>query len=324
VQVLAPLQQIDEQLGCEKMEGVYNHSKGENTTPINNPKIQKLQREYDEQINRLQGRLKLTNEGNNFNDNDSYARYKERYEQQQAPQGSLNTEYFANSTRVTTRPNSIDDFSRSLTLPTTPPISNIDYGGAAGTHTIVNPSTPPGAQPATTMVWRDRTQAEAEISVPPPKQQEEGVPAMVEVLSVPGSQSGTNTSPAARQEPTKPATATGMASLDFQLPTDGVLYRFATTRGEVEITARNVSNELLRRAAEILIAVVVIAVLWFLAGFVRRGNFAWTAQPAASTAMIVVGLLALCGGVLPVLGLVLAIAGCVIKIHRACSKKCPA
>ena len=118
--------------------------------------------------------------------------------------------------------------------------------------------------------------------------------------------------------PAKKAAATGMASLDFELPTGGVLYRFTTPRGDKpEITARNVSNELLIRLGEMAFVVVALLVIWSVAKLARRGGFRWTAQPSGSTVLICVGLLSLCGGVLPVLGLLVAITGCGLKIHRA-------
>ena len=71
-----------------------------------------------------------------------------------------------------------------------------------------------------------------------------------------------------------PTAPTGLASLDFELPTDKNLYevyRFTTPRGEAELTARTVSNSTLTRLESL--AGFAAAGSWFGSAFwlVRRG-----------------------------------------------------
>ena len=69
----------------------------------------------------------------------------------------------------------------------------------------------------------------------------------------------------------------GMASLDFELPSADesrwTLYRFTTPRGDEEITARNISSDLVRRLVEIVAVAVALLLMWLVwaaVGMVRR------------------------------------------------------
>ena len=110
--------------------------------------------------------------------------------------------------------------------------------------------------------------------------------------------------------------ATGLASLDFELPTRGLLYRFTVPRGQSQITARAFSRDLLQRLIEIAAAAVVAIIAWLAVRRIDRGSFAWLAKPAGSTLLVCLGLLSLCGGLLPLVGLVAVVAGCGLKVHR--------
>ncbi len=81
---------------------------------------------------------------------------------------------------------------------------------------------------------------------------------------------------------TKAQSAAGLASLDFELPTHGVLYRFTTPRGEVEITARHVSDNLVQRLLGIVETLAVLLVLWLAVRLIGR------ARPAQSDRRAVV------------------------------------
>ncbi len=118
--------------------------------------------------------------------------------------------------------------------------------------------------------------------------------------------------------------AAGLASLDFQLPRQGALYCFTTPQGEVEITARAVSTELLRRLIEIAVVAAAALVVWFAIKFAQRGGLAWWAGRSGSTLLICLGLLSLCGGVLPVVGLAAVIVGAAAKIQRRLGRPQPA
>ena len=72
--------------------------------------------------------------------------------------------------------------------------------------------------------------------------------------------------------PAQPAVAAGLASLDFDLPTPGVLYRFTTPQGDVEITARIFPATSCGRLIGIAAVAVGLLVLWFAARAIRRAN----------------------------------------------------
>ena len=112
---------------------------------------------------------------------------------------------------------------------------------------------------------------------------------------------------------TTPAAApAGLASLDFELPTDANLYdlyRFTTPRGEARLTARAVSNSTLARlawlATVLAAAVLICAALWL----VGRGGLDWFRHPLGATLLAFAGLVSLCSGVLPLLGLLAVVTG---------------
>jgi hypothetical protein len=117
----------------------------------------------------------------------------------------------------------------------------------------------------------------------------------------------------AANAPVVPPPASGMASLDFELPTRGTLYCFTVPRGEAEVTGRAVSSHLLRRLG----ALVAVAVVAICAGIMirraRRWTFAWLRESSVTTLLICVGLLMLLTGFLPILGFVAIVVGCVLK-----------
>ena len=109
---------------------------------------------------------------------------------------------------------------------------------------------------------------------------------------------------------------TGLASLDFELPTRGMVYRFTTPRGEQEITARYLSGDVVRRLVELALVGVAVLVTWFIVGMVRRGRFDWLARPAGSWLLIGLGLFSLLAGVLPWAGIVAIVVGFGLKVRR--------
>ncbi len=110
--------------------------------------------------------------------------------------------------------------------------------------------------------------------------------------------------------------ATGLASLDVELPIRGTLLRFTTPRGDASVTARNVSNDLLRRLLDVGIVAAVLLAAWIVVGLLRRVCYEGLARPLESWLLIAVGALMFIGGVLPVLGLALILAGFGLKLHR--------
>ncbi|MBU4399765.1 MAG: hypothetical protein KKE86_10575, partial [Planctomycetes bacterium] len=127
-------------------------------------------------------------------------------------------------------------------------------------------------------------------------------------------------SPAATTAPALPQPA-GLASLDFELPTRGAVYRFTTPRGEQQITARYLSGDVVRRLVELALVGVAVLVTWFIIGMIRRGGFDRLARPAGSWLLIGLGLFSLLAGVLPVAGLLAIVVGCWLKVRRLTMKQ---
>jgi hypothetical protein len=109
-----------------------------------------------------------------------------------------------------------------------------------------------------------------------------------------------------------PAAPSGLASLDFELPTDAnlyQLYRFSTPRGEAELTARTISASAVARLSSVAAIVVALIVLWLAIVLVRRGALGWFGRPLGATLLLLGGIIMLCGGVLPVIALAGIAAG---------------
>jgi autotransporter-associated beta strand protein len=116
--------------------------------------------------------------------------------------------------------------------------------------------------------------------------------------------------------PTAPA---GLASLDFELPTDNSLYelfRFTTPRGDAELSARTVSNSTLVRL-ELLLGIVAAGLaVWAAFALIRRGVLRGFCHPLGAVVLIVAGLVSLIANVLPYAGLLALLAGIVLLIAR--------
>ena len=109
----------------------------------------------------------------------------------------------------------------------------------------------------------------------------------------------------------------GLASLDVELPKlEGeVVYAFTTPRGELEITAWTVSQNVTRGLTGILGAIAGLAAAWIILRAIGRGWFAWLASRAGSWLLIVGGLGSMFLGVFPVLGFFALLAGIILKIR---------
>ena len=89
----------------------------------------------------------------------------------------------------------------------------------------------------------------------------------------------------------------GLASLELELPTRGELYMFSTPRGEVEVSARGVSNGWLERMIGLAIVVVGLFIVLLIGSRIARaGQWSWPFGPTGSVTMVLAGL-ALCIGV---------------------------
>ncbi len=125
-----------------------------------------------------------------------------------------------------------------------------------------------------------------------------------------------------------PALATGLVSLELQLPQHDddfyQVYRFTTPGGEAQITAWAVSESLLTRLLRLAALVAAVAVLAYLVRLASAGRLAVLWGAGGSTLMICVGLLALIFGILPVAGLIALVAGIAIKVRRAMARSAAA
>ncbi len=116
----------------------------------------------------------------------------------------------------------------------------------------------------------------------------------------------------------------GLASLDVELPELDrfyQVYRFTTPRGETKISARATSRRLMTDFGRLGIVAVIFAVILGLIHFARTGRFVWLTQPAGSTTLICVGLLALVIGILPLFGLMALVTGITLKIRDRLARR---
>jgi hypothetical protein len=107
------------------------------------------------------------------------------------------------------------------------------------------------------------------------------------------------------------ALETHLASLDVDLPQRGVEIKFRTTRGDIEITARAVSQPLLSRLIRLAVlagALIVVVLVWKLAGSI--GPYLARSIWAASL-LVVIGLFSILFGLFPIAGLVGLVVGVV-------------
>jgi hypothetical protein len=108
----------------------------------------------------------------------------------------------------------------------------------------------------------------------------------------------------------------GLSSLDVQFPERGVVYRFATPRGDVRITARGFSGRVLdtaKRLAALGVVLLIAAVL------VRGGTRAQRHDMENSRFgawLIAGGLIALLLGMFPIAAILAIVAGGVVKLRR--------
>jgi autotransporter-associated beta strand protein len=110
--------------------------------------------------------------------------------------------------------------------------------------------------------------------------------------------------------------ATGLASLDVELPRSGQVYRFTTPLGEVEITAWAVSKKLSDRLTDLpfILATLVLAAVGI--ALVRRRFWNVLVGRRGSTHLIWIGLLMACFGIFAVVGVVAMVVGIMAKIVR--------
>jgi hypothetical protein len=108
-----------------------------------------------------------------------------------------------------------------------------------------------------------------------------------------------------------------LASLDVELPKlEGeVVYAFTTPRGELQITAWTVPQNVARGLTGIVGAMAGLAAAWVILRAVGRGWFAWFGGRGGSWVLILGGLGSMFLGIFPLLGLFALLAGIILKIR---------
>jgi len=118
--------------------------------------------------------------------------------------------------------------------------------------------------------------------------------------------------------------AAGLASRDVAIPQRGRMYRFTTSRGDLEITARSIPMTVLSRFYGLI--AVSLAVCALRALMTRRARRVWMLlanSAIAGLALVLVGLLSIVLGIFPVAGL-LAVAGGIAIAIRSRIQRNPA
>jgi hypothetical protein len=113
--------------------------------------------------------------------------------------------------------------------------------------------------------------------------------------------------------------AAGLASLDFQLPERGEVYRFTVPRGQIEIKARPVADELVRRILGGAGLVAALVVIWLATRPAARRFWRQLAdRPLVAVGLGVLGLASLVTGILPGLGLLLVLLAAGLGLRWLC------
>ena len=282
--------------------------------PTANPVVQgKAKSDLAESARQQNADFEQERAGRDGKDSDAVNRYKQRLEQQVAQQPAGQQVLAPDSVLPAYRPAQRvpvpgDFASPQRPVPVQPPPTGQPQSGA----TVMPPL---GLDPFSTAEEGKSGGEKAPAAKPMPPATPPPVPgrqltpgmnppgAFSADLDIPFSQAGV------------PAAATGLASLDFELPTCGVPYYFTTPRGEVEITARTVSKGLLQRLIEIAVVLVTVLVVWYASRLIGAGTFGWFAGRTGSTLLVCLGALSFCGGAWPILGLAALATGCGLKIH---------
>ena len=110
--------------------------------------------------------------------------------------------------------------------------------------------------------------------------------------------------------------ATGLVSLDVDIPVRGVEYRFTTPRGKVEITARAVSRSMLDASRRLGAYVMVVVAILGLVRVISRFDARSQRRPVVELALVSLGGVSFLTGILPAVGIMAAVVGVLMTIHR--------
>ncbi|MBE3071021.1 MAG: hypothetical protein IMZ66_12370, partial [Planctomycetes bacterium] len=113
----------------------------------------------------------------------------------------------------------------------------------------------------------------------------------------------------------------GLASLDFELPVRGKVFRFTTPRGDVAVRASAASQPLIEGLVR-LAGVAVLVVIVLAARRLLRGQaFSGRAKRALAIAMILLGIAGVLFGVFPVAGVLAFVAGIVMLVRLRVARR---
>jgi hypothetical protein len=113
----------------------------------------------------------------------------------------------------------------------------------------------------------------------------------------------------------------GMASLDVVIPQRGQVFKFTMPRGDIQITARPVSQPLVDSLLRIAGVLAAVGVLVALRRFLKRRQFGPSARRAAAATLIVLGFIGLLLGIFPLAGLAMFVIGIVWAIRLALARR---
>jgi hypothetical protein len=121
-----------------------------------------------------------------------------------------------------------------------------------------------------------------------------------------------------------PPPATGLASLDVQIPVRGREFRFTTPRGDAQITVRSISTAVSDRLISLAWVLGVTVVALLAVRWIRQGGLALFAGRAGAVTLIVLGIASLLTCVLPVLGALAIVIGVALYIRSRIRRPAPA
>jgi hypothetical protein len=112
-----------------------------------------------------------------------------------------------------------------------------------------------------------------------------------------------------------------LASLDVQLPARGTEFLFTTPRGEIEITGRAVSSDLLDRTKRIAALLTGLAGVWLAWRIVRWLLRTLSESTWAAAGLLLCGLFSLLIGVLPLAGLLAVVCGLIQLVRLGIQRR---
>jgi hypothetical protein len=149
----------------------------------------------------------------------------------------------------------------------------------------------------------------AEPAAPPQEQQSSAYSRYREQLRTPAA--------GEKKEGPGPKPGGQWADLGLTIPEDAAIYTFTTPRGDVLVTARTVSNDLLARLLHLAVVVGVVLAAWCIVRLVRSAGYRQLSRPRSGAVLAVAGIASVVTGIFPIAGLAAMIGGLVILGRRA-------